>query len=265
MIPPSTRLRRAIILNEPLLVSRLISTHPALLQNPSLHEKSNTSLHLCALHNRPQIIPILLAAGHENGEISRNTDSSTPLHLACSAGHVDCAALLVEGCPLSIGVRDKDGRDALALSALNPASTAVLPLLLNHPTHPANPHTRDNAGNTPLHHASAAGSLKALRILISAGANPLAKNDLDWTPLAYSQTVAAEVYFRNLVAEFERVRIEGVRAEGERERARGAGVRIVDDDGVEGEDERATMAVGRKGEGWGSGVMGVRIRAGSAE
>lgn len=62
--------------------------------------------------------------------------------------------------------------------------------------------SRDNSGNTPLHHASASGSLKALRILLTAGADPNATNAYDWTPLSYSQTVAAEVYFKNLIAEF---------------------------------------------------------------
>lgn len=59
----------------------------------------------------------------------------------------------------------------------------------------------DLDGNTALHHASASGSLKASRILLGAGANPQAMNYSDWTPLAYSQTVAAEVYFKNLIQE----------------------------------------------------------------
>ena len=84
-----------------------------------------------------------------------------------------------------------------------------MPLLLSHPTYPASPTARDDDGNTPLHHASAAGSLKALRILLSAGADPSTTNAQDWSPLAYSQTVAAEVYFKNLIAEFARARMDG--------------------------------------------------------
>lgn len=114
-------------------------------------------------------------------------------------------------------------------------STSLIPPMLSHPEYPASPHGRDNHGDTPLHHASASGSLKALRILVSAGADPMAKNAYDWTPLAYSQTVAAEVYFKNLVAEFERRKIEGVRADRDRRddalRRKGAGVRLVTDDG----------------------------------
>lgn len=90
----------------------------------------------------------------------------------------------------------------LAIACQTPSSTPLIPLLLQHATFPASVHTRDNEGNTPLHHASASGSLKALRILLSAGADSSATNVFDWTPLTYSQTVAAEVYFKNLIAEF---------------------------------------------------------------
>lgn len=123
---------------------------------------------------------------------------------------------------------DAKGLDALALCAQsgNGESTALIPVLLA--LEPSLAHSRDADGNTPLHHASAAGNLAALRLLLSAGANPLAKNDCDWTPLAYSQTVAAEVYFKNLVAEFERRKVEGMRVGEERERQRAAGVRLVD-------------------------------------
>lgn len=125
---------------------------------------------------------------------------------------------------------NREGLDALAICAQTPSSVSLMPVLLQHG---ASPHGRDYEGNTPLHHASASGSLKALRLLLSVGANPLAKNLSDWTPLAYSQTVAAEVYFKNLVAEFERRKVEGKRAEGEKERARVGGVRLVEEKEVE--------------------------------
>lgn len=57
----------------------------------------------------------------------------------------------------------------------------------------------DLDGNTALHYASAYGQLKAIRALLAAGANPGARNAYSWTPIAYSSTVQAEVYFRGLV------------------------------------------------------------------
>lgn len=62
----------------------------------------------------------------------------------------------------------------------------------------------------------------------------MAQNADDWPPLAYSQTVAAEVYFKNLIAEFERRKTDGVQEEKERReehaRRKGAGVRLITDD-----------------------------------
>lgn len=149
--------------------------------------------------------------------------------LAAQNGHVEVGELLVQHFPACIDYTNKHGLDVLALACQCPNSTPLAPVLLNEPTYPASVHARDQDGNTPLHHASASGSLKTSRLLLVAGANPLAKNNYDWTPLAYSQTVAAEVYFKNLVAEFERRKVEGLRQEEERERQRVAGVRMVDE------------------------------------
>ncbi|KAL8874056.1 MAG: hypothetical protein Q9174_000561 [Haloplaca sp. 1 TL-2023] len=57
----------------------------------------------------------------------------------------------------------------------------------------------DHDGNTALHYASAYGQLKAIRALLVAGANPGARNNYSWSPVAYSSTVQAEVYFKALV------------------------------------------------------------------
>ena len=216
--------------------------------------------------------------------------------LAVTGGHVGAARTLVDAFPRCVGMVDAKGVDALALCAMSGGgeSTVLIPVLLGLDvekseghmqeggggggqgrTLAASPHSRDADGNTPLHHASAAGNMAALRMLLAAGANPLAKNDYDWTPLAYSQTVAAEVYFKNLVAEFERRKVEGLRVGEERERQRAAGVRLVDDGGSGGGQAREDLVelpapAGRQ---WSSprrperglGIEGMRMRAGSAD
>lgn len=106
----------------------------------------------------------------------------------------------------------------------------------------------DNSGNTALHHASAAGELKVLRMLLQYGANPLASNAYSWTPVHYSATSAAEAYFKTLIIEFEKKKAEGKRELRERERQRTAGVRLVtDQDGLVGrgssESERTRLRV----------------------
>lgn len=124
-------------------------------------------------------------------------------------------------------------------------------LILHGPTILSN---ADISGNTALHHASAAGELKALRMLLQYGANPLASNAYSWTPVHYSASNAAEAYFKTLIIETEKKKAEGRREERGR-RGIGMGVRLVtDSEGLDG--------AGGGGSGGGSvGVMGDRERA----
>lgn len=103
----------------------------------------------------------------------------------------------------------------------------LIPTLLLHA--PSILTSYDHKGNTALHHASAAGELKALRMLLQYGANPLAQNAFSWTPVHYSASSQAEAYFKTLIIDFEKKKAEGKRVERERERQRNAGVRLVTD------------------------------------
>lgn len=48
MIDASRRLHRAILLNDLLIVKRIINSHPELLTNPDFKDKGNTNLHIAA-------------------------------------------------------------------------------------------------------------------------------------------------------------------------------------------------------------------------
>lgn len=181
----------------------------------------------------------LLQLGHESHGISRNISGETPLHHACQSpdasptnpGSVAVARLIIKSSePSAVLIQDKTGMDALAHASKH-GNTAVVQLLLSLPkeafllllgvghseidsddavgsvsvalkpgSHPLL-RTRDHAGNTPLHHASAWGHLKAARLLVDAGLSATARNAAGWTPIEYSATVAAEVYLRNLMRE----------------------------------------------------------------
>ena len=82
----------------------------------------------------------------------------------------------------------------------------------------------DVDGNTALHFASSNGHLLVLRTLLAAGADSERKNAWSWTPVAYSATVQAEVYFKGLVAEVERRKVARLQAQ---ERGTGGAVRLV--------------------------------------
>ncbi|KZF21791.1 ankyrin [Xylona heveae TC161] len=244
-IDVSVRLRRAIILNDLFLVKRITKNNPNALQNPDFAEKGNTSLHLAAKLGFLEIATYLVEAGHENGGISRNADWDTPLMLACEA-HPHLAAMLAKKFPGSINWRNKRGVDAMMTAAKNGQDTIVATLLSGRIENPepndlpgtgagaierADVTAQDNDGNTALHYASAYGELKVIRTLLQAGASPLARNAYSWTPISYSLTVAAEVYFRNLVAEFEKRKVEIKQAERAERAKRGVGgVRLVTED-----------------------------------
>lgn len=155
------------------------------------------------------------------------------------------------------------------LASRSGASTLLTTLLSLSPDAGLLLSATDNDGNSALHYASAYGQLKAIRTLLYAGANPHARNAYSWTPISYSSTVAAEVYFRNLVAEFEKRRVEGER-ERRREGGGGGAVRLVggEDEG-RGDDQGLMMArmVARRSEGRSEGLTRglVRGRAYSGE
>lgn len=208
---------------------------------------------------------------------SYNTDGHTPLHLAASYSHNAVVERLCEYFPSIINRSAKDGSTALHLASrahptpssasstfatrisTKPAEdTSTIETLL---AHDADVHAQDNKGNTCLHYASAWGNLKAVRVLIQSGADPLAKNKDGWTPEYYSVTVQAEVYYRNLVAEWERRRAEDeIRMKESRARSV-AGVRLVEADDNESSElswedarERADSGGSRRTNGSNSGL-----------
>ena len=117
----------------------------------------------------------------------------------------------------------------------------------------ADPNMQDGKGNTALHHASAYGQLKTLRVLLGGGASPGVRNWGTWGPGSYSLTVQAEVYWRGLVGEWERW-VEGREGSSGGGKEGGGGVRLVK--GGEGAEEGEE---GEQGRGGGS-AMGWRER-----
>ena len=151
------------------------------------------------------------------------------------------------------------------ISSLSSESSYPLLIpLLTCPSAPCLPSAHDADGNTALHHAAAAGHTKALRTLLQFGASPAAQNAYSWTPVAYSASKQLELYFRELVAEFERKRAEGaVQAREAREvnemkrRGVAGGVRLVTDfEGYKAQQEEG-LDMGEEGDEVG------RMRAGS--
>ncbi|CAG8971179.1 hypothetical protein HYALB_00010179 [Hymenoscyphus albidus] len=214
----------------------MLARYSTTIEPPGL---SNTSLHLASKLGHLPIVEVLLSLGHESGGISLNEDHQTPLMLASAAGHTDVVHLLCTANPESIPKRDSRGRDAMMEASRCGHDTCLQILLTFAPSSSSAPSfdpasllkNADVDGNTALHFASSNGHLLVLRTLLAAGADSERRNVWSWTPVAYSATVQAEVYFKGLVAEVERRKT--IRREAAQDRASAVGtpggVRLVGD------------------------------------
>ncbi|KAK2741362.1 hypothetical protein FQN57_005646 [Myotisia sp. PD_48] len=172
--------------------------------------------------------------------ISLTTNSSTPLHLAAVNGHAECADFLAFQFPQTLNLPDKHGATPLMLAAQasNPSSlyfgtyTSLVPpkqrprhntpsscstavdLLSSENTSTVTKLLKRGAsvvpvdceGNSVLHYASAWGNLKTFRLLVAAGAPPLARNNVMCTPADHALTLQAAAYCRTLALEFEKLK-----------------------------------------------------------
>lgn len=266
----SIRLRRAVVRNDLALVKRVLKTYPDSVHDVDQSDKSNTPLHVAAREGFDEIVEFIVTFTHEQEVVDKrsskghsylsrrcrvglayNTDDQTPMHCAAARSHPKITELLCKHFPQSIEKHDKEGRTPLHLASqaqpslkhTNPAfssgsrkleDTSTLQVLL---AHHADVRAVDKVGSTCLHYATAWGNLKAVRVLVQAGADPLARNNAGWMPQYYSLTVQAEVYYRNLVAEWEKRQAEEEMRHRQRVEAERGGVRLVvseEDEGTEG-------------------------------
>ncbi|KAI0142644.1 ankyrin [Xylariaceae sp. FL1272] len=230
MIEPSQRLRRAVHSNDALLVKRIITSHPDLIHNPDHTSTglSNSNLHLAASLGHLQVCKTLVSLGHEIPTHALNDNHQTALMLAAANGHTEVVHFLAESDPSSILRCDNRGKDAIMEASLGGHDT-VLQILLTYAPEGANAAVQnaDIDGNTALHFASSNGHLLVLRTLLAAGADADKKNVWSWSAVAYSATVQAEVYFKNLVADVEKKKRS--RRENE-DSKKGGGVRLIGQD-----------------------------------
>jgi uncharacterized protein len=179
----------------------------------SVNHDGQCPLHLAAMYSRAPIVEMLCAQFPHTVDRTDN-DGRTPLHLACAA-HIMPLTALMQSVKTTKSVED----------------LSIIETLI---AYGADVCAQDNKGDTCLHNATSWGHLKAVRALIQAGADPLCTNYAGWAPHNYSLTVQAEVYYRNLVAEWEKRKAEDKIQQSERERRGnlkgGGAVRLVSDE-----------------------------------
>lgn len=168
-----------------------------------------------------------------------NLTSTLPQTAAAAAAAVKAVAAPAPAQPAPQQSQQTPEKLLMALLTLSPVPPATLL------------QAADLDGNTALHYASAYGHLKAIRTLMAAGANPIARNKSNWTAVSYSSTVQAEVYFKGLVMSQQQQQqlAEGqARRDGEGGRRGGAtGLRLVRTGGEEVKDERGLVGRNRAG------------------
>lgn len=109
----------------------------------------------------------------------------TPLHHAVKNGHAECAKVLLDAGAKTTAT-DADGCYPLHLAAQYTRKAKSVKLLLARGS-AQDVATRDTMGRSPLHHAAEAGSVKAVKVLLAAGASASPSDNFHHTPLHYSK------------------------------------------------------------------------------
>jgi uncharacterized protein len=180
----------------------------------SLNEDHQTPLMLAARDGHTEIV-LLLCQSNVAHIVRQDTRGRDAAMFACIGGHDTVLQILLTyaptpplpAFPAANGKYYTNGPSKpqsfaahpdVRLSSSDQAGTPASRALLAH---------ADIDGNTALHFASSNGHLLILRTLLAAGADPERRNLWSWTPVAYSATVQAEVYFKGLIGDAEKRRV----------------------------------------------------------
>ncbi|THH12538.1 hypothetical protein EW146_g7600 [Bondarzewia mesenterica] len=193
----TARLRRAVQENNLFLVKRLIQRTD--MRNPDTAPKRYTSLAWAAVLGHEETFEFLLNAGHDDDELSRDSENNTILILLADLkppinshyGTTDpdlmgaalrMARLYYDRYPFILDWSNLQGKTALHVSSLKGNEELVRMLC----DLGADFDLSDDQGNTPLHYASSWGHLPIVQLLIERGCQYAARNNEGFTPSDYA-------------------------------------------------------------------------------
>ncbi|KAF9476483.1 ankyrin [Pholiota conissans] len=194
----TARLRRAVKENNLFLVKRLIQRTD--MRNPDTSPKRYTSLAWAAVLGHEETFEFLLATGHDDEELSKDSENNTILMLLAdqilpssssyvsaeaednTGAYLRMARLYYERYPWVLDWSNIYGKTALHIGALKGNEELVRMLC----DLGADYDLSDNKGNTPLHYASSWGHIPTVQLLIERGCQYSARNNEGFTASDYA-------------------------------------------------------------------------------
>ena len=137
-----------------------------------LDEENSTPLHAAVDGGHGDVVQVLLNHGADPTVLK--DDQPPPIHLACSQGKLEMIEAMVQHKGKEIlQCRDQYGQSLLHRSSHTINCCRIIPYLAENGV---SVDAVDNQGRTPLHSSIIAGSITAVKGMISHGANPLLKD-----------------------------------------------------------------------------------------
>jgi ankyrin repeat protein len=146
--------------------------------------KGWTALHVAVSHHHIGCVRVLLHDGKANVNV-KDRDGTTPLHVAASNGDNDIVVLLLQA-GAHPSPRNSKGDTPLILCCENSSPNSVL-IAQNLLASGASVTEVNGTRRTPLHLAARAGNEALVRLLLSNGADPKAKDNLGMTPVDFAE------------------------------------------------------------------------------
>ncbi|KAF8195743.1 ankyrin repeat-containing domain protein [Mycena galopus ATCC 62051] len=200
----TARLRRAVKENNLFIVKRLIQRTD--MRNPDPAPRRYTSLAWAAVLGHEETFEFLMTAGHDDAELSKDSENNTilmlladhtPATMASSRSNnggdamgavLRMAQLYYDRYPDILDWSNVHGKTALHIAALKGHEELVRMLC----DFEADVDLSDNKGNTPLHYASSWGHIPIVQLLVERGCQHAPKNNEGFTPLDYAYSFSTK-------------------------------------------------------------------------
>ncbi|KAF8897660.1 ankyrin repeat-containing domain protein [Infundibulicybe gibba] len=202
----TARLRRAVKENNLFLVRRLIQRTD--MRNPDPAPRRYTSLAWAAVLGHEETFEFLLSAGHDDDELSRDSENNTILMLLADykppvpdvyalrpvftedsmGAALRMARLYFDRYPSVLDWSNINGKTALHMAALKGNEELVRMLC----DLGADQDLADDMGNTPLHYASSWGHIPVVQLLIERGCQYTARNNEGFTASDYAYSFSTK-------------------------------------------------------------------------